>query len=391
MRNAWIVLAIILWTSAGFGQQMIEKTLAGSSTAQNPADARREIQDEVAGKLTEELALELLGEERFRKNQSVIKGKIAKSSGRYIPFLKTGKLQRTSDGFSMSVTMKANLSSLRQVLQEAGLLNENTTSPLLLPAVTFVDRVNLRSERWWLAEDRAGGPFLRTMQRRFETAARKHFRKGGFHVLKPQGMQLTRALPSGLRSENPGPEDMQLMGDWFGAPLIIGGTVAVLQDSNGRGPRIDVKLDVFQTSNYRPIADVSRSYTTDRGTFEGVVEKKWNEVVDALMVDLASQVTEAWQKGSVGSSQMRLVMEPRPALPDIEKLKERLKSSSAGIRSVRERLISAQSLILEVESPVPAEDLARRLQGFEFNGRRFETSVQDEKAVRIRWSGGGSK
>lgn len=213
-----IALSILCAFLPAHAQEMLEKTLSGSSTAANPVEARRQILDETSLKLTEELARELLGEERFRKHQSVISGKVAKASGRYIPFTKPGALGKNGDGsYSMSVTMKASVASLRQVLQEAGLLNENTTSPILLPVVSFVDRVNSKTERWWLEEDRGGSPFLRTLQKRFETALRKNFRKGGFHVWKPQGAVLTRAVPEALRGESPSPADLQLLGDWFGA------------------------------------------------------------------------------------------------------------------------------------------------------------------------------
>lgn len=387
MKMLIFVLAAMIATGAR-AQDVVEKTVSATSKSTNPAEARREIQDLVSQQVTEELAKELLGEDRFQKNRSLVMSKIVKSSGRFIPFLKPGALQQTGDGYMMSVTLKANVSSLRQVLQENGLLNENTTAPILLPLVSFTDRANLQTDRWWIPGDAGSKGFLRTLGRQFEAAMRSSFRKGGFYVVRPQTAFLTPSVPRGLRSESPGPEDLQLLGDWFGAPLVIGGSVNLSKNPDGTA-KIEVKIDVVQTSNNRPVADLARTYTTEAGTFETVVEKKWREVQDTLAGDLSSQVVDAWQKGSIGSSLLRLVLEPRPTLPEIESLKEKLKSSSAGVRSVRERLISSNSLVFEVDSPVGAGELAGRLKGFDFNGKKFETSVENEKTVHVRWDRGG--
>lgn len=389
MKQLLIACSLTLFLPhASFADDIIEKTVTATSKSANPVEARRDIQDQAAQQVTEDLAKELLGEERFQKNKTLISGKIAKSSGRFIPFLKPGTLATVPDGFSMSVAMKTNVTAFRQVLQENGLLNENTTTPILLPLVAFVDKVNGQSDRWWLTGERGSKTFLRTMGRHFEASLRESFRKNGFYVIRPQSAYLTPSVPKGLRSESPGPEDQALLGDWFGAPLVISGNVSLQKAANGGG-RIDVKLEVVQTSNGRPIADLARGYTTEIGTFEAVTERKWREILDTLTGDLTSQVVEAWQKGTVGSAQLRLVLEPRPGLNEIEPLKEKLKSSSAGIRSVRERLVSSQSLVLEVDSPVGAQELAGRLKGFEFSGRPFETSVENEQSVRVKWGRSG--
>lgn len=387
-----LTLALLFGALGASAQELVERTLTGTSKMTNPAEARQDILDQVSLKLTEDLARELLGEDRFLKNRSLILGKVAKASARFIPLQKPGALQKTAEGHSMPVTLRASLPSLRQVLQENGLLNENTAAPLLLPVVSFQDRVNMRTDRWWVGEESGSKTFLRTLGREFESSLRSGFRRQGFFVVRPQSSALTASVPEALRVEDPGPEDLQLLGDWFGAPLVIDGNVSLQRPSSDeRGSRIEVRLTVRQTANNRPIADVSRSYAVDDGAFEATVERKWREVVDALSSDLAAQVLEAWQKGSVGSSQLRMVLEPRPTLPEIEQLKERLRSSSAGIRSVRERLIDAKQLTFEVESPVTAADLATRLRGFEFNGRVFETSVKDNEVwVRLQTRQGGN-
>lgn len=379
-----ILIAVLLAGPMAFAQELIEKNMTGVSKLSNPTEARREIQDQAAQQVTEDLAKEVLGEEKFLKNRSLILGKVARSSARFIPFVKPGNLEPSPEGQKMSVSLRVNVAAFRQVLQDNGLLNENDTAPVILPLVTFVDRQKGETERWWTSS--SPKPLLQNMNRVFESSLRTAFVKSGFYLRRPQYDGLKNSTPRALRSENPGPEDVQLLADWFGAPLVLNGTVSVMRSATSSNlGRIEAKLTVVQTSNNRPIADVARVYETEAGTYETVVERRWKDVVDALATDLAAQVLEAWQKGSVGSSQLKLVMEPRPKLPEIEALKEKLKSSSAGIRSVRERAVSAKQLVLEVDSPVSAEDLAKRLNGMDFNGRKFETSVDRDQSVKVKW------
>lgn len=379
-----ILIAVLLAGPLAFAQELIEKNVTGTSKLTNPTEARRDIQDQAAQQVTEDLAKEVLGEEKFLKNRSLILGKVARASARFIPFVKPGNLEPAPEGQKMPVAMRVNVAAFRQVLQDNGLLNENDTAPVILPLVTFVDRQKGETERWWTSS--SPKPLLQNMNRAFESSLRTAFVKSGFYLRRPQYDGLKNSTPRALRSENLGPEDVQLLADWFGAPLVLNGTVSVMRSATSSSlGRIEAKLTVVQTSNNRPIADVARVYETEAGTYEAVVERRWKDVVDALAADLAAQVLEAWQKGSVGSSQLKLVMEPRPKLPEIEALKEKLKSSSAGIRSVRERAVSAKQLVLEVDSPVSAEDLAKRLNGMDFNGRKFETSVDRDQSVKVKW------
>ncbi|MBX2986524.1 MAG: hypothetical protein KF802_01385 [Bdellovibrionaceae bacterium] len=387
MKRHLMILAMILIGGAASAQELVEKNLTGTSKSSNIVEARREILESVSQQVTEELAKQVLGEDKFNRQRPLIMGKVAKSSGAFIPFQKPGTPQPTAGGFSMTVSMKVNLPAFRQVLQQNGLLNENEAAPVLLPLVAVVDKVNLRTDRWWLLGENGGRTPLRGFSRQLEGALRGAFSRHGFYMIRPLASHLTPAVPAILRAEKPGPDDLQLLGDWFGAPLLVEGTAQISpSEGGGKSFRIDVRLSVLQVSNNRPIADVSRIYETDPGVMETVVEKKLRDVSEALANDLASQVAEAWQKGSVGSSQIRLTLQPRPSLQELEQFKEKLRSSSVGIRSIRERTVSGTSAVFEVDSPIPAKDLAARMKGFDFNGRKLDSSPVSETEIRLSFT-----
>ncbi|MBX3041951.1 MAG: hypothetical protein KF789_14690 [Bdellovibrionaceae bacterium] len=382
-----ILFAILMSLSmVAFAQELVDKSYSATSTNTNLVEARKEIQEQINQQVTEELAKQILGEDKFLKNRAVVMGRIAKSSGRFIPFQKPGALKSEPSGFTMSVAMKVNVQAFRQLLQQSGLLNENESAPVLLPLIQVVDRVQLRSDRWWNTNAADVAVPLRSLSRRMENSLRDAFSKAGFFVIRPVAGSMSEAIPYALRAEKHSPDDLKVLGDWFGAPLVIDGTLQVSRPKEGvsSAARLDLRLQVIQVSDNRPIADVSRSYDTDAGPLEVVVERKLRDVSETLASDLASQVAEAWQKGAVGSSQIRLNLSQRLPLPEIEKFKQALASSSLGLRTVRERVISSSGVVFEVESPSTMQELAGRMDGFQFNGRALKAQVMDNE-IRLEF------
>lgn len=382
MKLVMMLVLVVLTASLARADETVERTILATSKEENPAEARKDIMDQITTKMTEDLTRELLGEEHFLKNHAVILAKIAKSSGKFLPLSKPGNLEKIPEGYKMSVTLTANISTLRQMLHDQGLLNENNAASLLLPLVAFRDEIHGASDRWWLPNERVSSPLLRTMGREFETALRGGFRKNSFYVIQPTILHLSPSVPKALTVENLGPEETQLLADYFSAPLYLQGTVSVRPPEKSKPLQIEVKIGVLQASNNRTIADVARSYPLDGSTDLSIL-KKWKEVVEPLAADLAAQVFEAGQKGAIGSSQIRLSVEPRPTLPVIETLKEKLRSSNLGLRDIHERLISTKAVVFEIQSPLSAPELATKLNGFEFQGQKL-TATADGQEVKLR-------
>nr|HRO68640.1 hypothetical protein [Pseudobdellovibrionaceae bacterium] len=246
-----ILLALLLAASFAQAQELVDKNYSASSKNANMVEARKEIQDQINQQVTEEFAKQILGEEKFLKSRAVIMGKVAKSSGRFIPFQKPGALQSSPEGFTMSVAMRVNLPAFRQLLQQNGLLNENESAPVLLPLIQVVDRVQLRSDRWWNTNASDVAVPLRGLSRQLENSLRSSFSKAGFFVVRPVTGSLSEAIPYALRAEKHSPDDLKVLGDWFGAPLVIDGTLQISRPKEGvsSAARLDLRLQVVQVSD----------------------------------------------------------------------------------------------------------------------------------------------
>lgn len=387
MRLLHLAVLGLMLISASLGQaqgDLIDRSYTGSSKQENPQAARKEIQEKGAQVVSEELIQELIGEARYTKNKSAIQKKIINNSARYIPFLKPSSLNKENDEFKMSIAMKISLRDLRQLLQEMALLNENEAIPVVLPIISWVDRVEGRSYRWWQPLDKSTPPFLMKQSRVLEDSLRNAFQKNDFFILKPVETGLAAAIPRQFQNDRITGEDAQFFAQYFNAPILLDGQMT-LHKERGNRYRIEMRMSAMQVSNGRTIADVARRFETEPGSFEGVVDRKLREVLEGAANDLAVQIKEVWQRGSLGTSMVRVTIEGRHTLPVIESLKEKFRSITQ-IKNVRERIVTAESITFEVDTSIPARELLPHLQKIEIGGQKLaKASAKDEELV-LNWA-----
>lgn len=383
-----VVFAILLsFSSVAFSQvnELIDRQFSGSSKSTNPQVAKKEIQDQAALKISEEIIKELIGEERFNKNKSLINTKIIRNSSRYIPYSKATPLnQEKPEESTMSVSMKVSLKDLRQFLQETGLLNDNDSIPVVLPMVSWVDRVGGNSYRWWVSSDRNQSVFLNKEARVLEESLRNSFEKNNFYMMRPIANSLGRQVPYDFQVEKISPEDSSFFAQYFNAPVIVDGQILLKKGENNTY-QIEVRLTALQVSNGRTIADVSRRFETSPGSFEMVVDRKIRETMDTTVNDLALQVRDASQRGSLGTSVLRLTILGRNTLPVIESVKEKIRSEVTQVKNIRERLVGSDSVSFELDSSATSADLSAKLQGLNINGRRLSKVSMSNDEIVLKW------
>ncbi len=384
-------LFISLFLTLSFGvtasaqqTELLERTFSGVSKEATAQAAKSDIQNQASQKISEEVIRELIGEERFAKNKNLIQNKVIKNSARYIPFSKPSNLTQEGDEFKMAVAMKVSLRDLKQMLQENSLLNENDTVPVVLPVISLVDRVQGRSYRWWLPLDKNPQGFLFKEGRAVEEALRNSFQIKNFYVIKPLESGLGSSVPSSFQNEKITGEDAQFFAHYFNAPVIIDGQVLMSKEEKGSNYSIEIRLTATQVSNSRPIADVSRRFTTDAGPFETSVDKKMREVLESTTNDLASQVFEAWQRGSLGTSVIRITIKGNQGLPVMEGLKEKIRSQVTQVKNIRERVVSSESTSYDVDTSVSATELVQKIEALDFNGKKLSKVSEDRDEVVLK-------
>ncbi len=365
--------------------ELIDRTFSGVSKEKTPQGAKKEIQDQAAQKISEEIIKELIGEERFLKNKSLIQSKIIKNSAQYIPFAKPSPMTQEGEEFKMSVALKVSLRDLKQMLQNNTLLNENDAIPVVLPVISWADRVQGRSYRWWIPGDKNQQAFLMKEGRLLENALRTSFQKNNFYVIKPTESGLGSNVPADFYNEKVAGEEAQFFSQYFNAPLLIDGQVLLTKGERTNNYRIEIRMTAVQVSNGRAIADVSRRFDTESGSLENAVDKKLREVAETTANDLSSQVLEAWQRGSLGTSTIRITIQGRNTLPLMEGIKEKIRFQITQVKNIRERLVSSESVSFEVDTSVSAPELLGKIEALDIGGKKLSKVSEERDEIVLKW------
>lgn len=390
MRTTMMITALLFsfFTHLASAQQLelLDRNFSGSSSAKTPQEAKKDIQDQASRKISEDIIKELIGEDRYAKNKALVTTKIIRNAARFIPFSKPSALLQEGEIYKMSVAVKVSLRDLKQMLQENSLLNENDSVPVVLPVISWVDRVQGRSFRWWLPLDRSQQGFLVKEGRFLEDALRSAFQKNNFYVVKPVDANLGANVPVDFQTEKVSSgEDAQFFAHYFNAPVLIDGQV-LLNKGERRNFRIEIRMTAIQVSNGRAIADVSRRFETESGSFESAVDKKLREVIESTANDLASQVLEAWQRGSIGTSVIRLTLKGKSTLPMMEGFKDKVRSQITQVKNIRERLVSADSISYEVDTSAAVADLMAKLEALDIDGRKLSKVSEGSDEIVLKWA-----
>lgn len=387
MKVYFILLFIILHGPLSWSQDTLtERQMTFSVENASPEDGKRQALNKAFSQISEELGKDFLGEERFTKNRSVILSRILKSSAKYIPYSKAtviaGSTANTPTAQNIRVEMKISRSNFKQLLQDFGLLSQGEAQPVVIPYITWTDHVKSKSYRWWKDRFDLSADSLVRNERILEQGFKSSFYKSGFYSWKPLEVSLWNQLPTLFQSERLTPEDFQMLGQYFQAPLAVEGQITINKSAE-RADRyaIDIKWMAFLTENGKVVGDVSRQFLTEAGPEDRVVDKKIKEVLETTATDLSNQIFEAWQKGTLSAKTLRLTVRGSMGMKSQESLRQKIGSEIILVKSIRERAISKDQISYEVESPASALELAQKMNHFEFENKKYKAEVAHDSEI----------
>ncbi len=356
------------------GPGVEEKVYEGVTNLESATAARKKITDEAIQKVSEELVKGLLGEVRFKKSKSLIQDKILRSSSRFIPVVKTSDLVKTPEGQKMTVTLQISRRVLEGMLQENSLLYENEMSPMLLPFITVDDQTKGVSYRWW-AQQRP--PHLKNIYEFVESQLQEVLFKKGFYVQKPESAQYQLLIPRALEQSELSQDQMQFLATKWNFPLVLNGTLGIKKNSKDEVV-LELQLSVLQVGSGRVLAQLLRQVTLSSGeSLENLNTRKSLSFTVQAIEDLSLQMTEAWQRGVLSSTLVKLEVQGPLPLNKYDLFKDSLKSANRSIRQVRERLISSQGVQFELEINGSLNDVASSLKQVSVGDRQYHLKGVD--------------
>lgn len=383
MRKLILVLIFITSFAAAQSESVssnnsfVEKVYQGQSKSESSVGAKKEIMEDAIEAVSNELILSSIGKEKFSRNKSIINQKIIKQSGKYIPVLKAGNVQRDGDGFKLSVYMQVNPKILETLLLQNGLLYQAEGAPIILPLIRIVDRSGGRSYAWWIRESDSS---LQVYDKVLENLLQRAFFDSEFYGVRPTSSQLGQLIPDFFRKDRFTADDLQVLAVQFNSQLLLTGEMSFTSASGARGAEVELKISGYQGSNGKLLAELVRRFSIDRASLEGA-NRKMVAQLDNLIRDLAGQVLEAWKRGTFGATTARLIVQGGVPINKIDNLKALVQQSSKSIRQIRERVISQDSIVFEIEVVAPLESISKDISAINVGEKSWVLSNVGSESI----------
>lgn len=378
----FIVGAVFAPWIARAQEQSLDLSVEVSTATKEPGVARRELLDAAARKGVEEFLKSEFGDETVARNRAAVEGKILKEFSKFVPSSKHVEFRETPDGFKSTVLVKLNRTDLVRQGFAAGLRRPMELEPIVLPLWTWIDGVKLVQSNWWLPSNTPEALWLASTSQGWESFAAPAFEKQGLQFLRPQQLKYATAVPEAHRKAALGAEDVDALAKHWKAPMVLEGFVKTAPVA-GRTDvfRIDVDWKVKFMRNGREVGEIKRSFETDAGPYETVVDRKLREIRDGLVQDLAEQVGETRRRNALQAEVMEFEINGDLQPAQKEMLRRQLAGKYRSIKGVRERLISGKRLLFEVDVSPPVENAARELSDVSFD--TWSVRLESQSAGRF--------
>jgi hypothetical protein len=380
------ILFILCFASGPLlADEYLEINEVGRSKHQDPFQARRIIQDEVIEKVSIRYITDLIGEKKAAKNKNLINAKIVKNYGRYIPTVKVGRLEGSGENRTMNVTLKISLNNLKQMLLQNGLLYEQDGPAVVLPMVAVTDKAHMLTYRWWVGDADKTKSFLHQEIAGLHRELTKSLKNQGFYLRNPTSAADKNLVPLAYQIDALRLEDLFFMGEYFKAQIIVNGDIRFEQGSEGSEiAKISVRMTALHTGNGRVVAEVVRALDTEPGVFERTISNKLDTALPDIANDLATQMHEAWQKGTFGTRLIKLTLRGPLEYSQVNKFKSQVEQKVGEIKSIRERLFEPGQVTFEVDSSVGIDGLVEKFKKSRFDGFNVELDGVTAEMMALR-------
>lgn len=359
-----LLLVPIFGVGPAFAQDMLDitETLVVDKKEETPS--REQIFKDISLKVSREYVRQILGDAKFERSQKTIITRIYSQADRFIPLMRNSLFEPAGEGkLSSTITMRLSVKDLKQLLLKEGLLSTNEGTPTVVAFISINDRVNAKSHRWWLPDPMSNVGSLLEYSQRTSKILKDEFNERGFFVADPQTRNLKDLIPPVFLNDSYKVEDLSFLGEYLGYEIVVSGKIVFAKSiDNSNGYKISVDIQAIQSTNGQSIAEVARQFEVKGGAFEWAVQNNFANVIIETSKELASQVQEVWQKGTLGSDFLRLVLNGDVEYRELENFKNEI-TKVPEVKLLRERLFERGSITFEVGSSIPPSQLADKFRG----------------------------
>ena len=350
------------------------------------SDSKQLAQKKALRKISREVVVEMIGENRYEEEKKKIEEYIIKNKNRYILSVRSSSpILQPKGGFSSTVTAKISRENLKNLLLDHNLFYSSEGSFCLLPLVSFSSYFSgeKKNYSWWLkTPDETEISSLKELAGSFFNLLNEKLIKQSFYVLNPVFRRMNEGTPlfvlpkKGRRIRNFVPLarfyscDIILLGYvHFGAPLSSGaGTLSNLFSLNKQKEVSDISqyltqfsFNVFNIKTRQMLFQLRKQFP-----FSPILRKEpQTEVLlrsKDILDSLAYQLSFYQEEGSLDLNRLMISVQGPLTYAQKEQLKRALVKAVPDIQSLEEHLLTSSRVVYLAKSSQNVSSIARQIK-----------------------------
>ncbi len=347
---------------------LIERSYTITSEKESLVEAKKEIMEKAIQSAVEDISRDIIGEERLTKNKAIFQTRVVSKASKVIPFSKVTEPEVIDKKTTQTIFLKVSLQELKNILKQNRILEEIDQKLIILPLVYFENILSGKKYKWWSKQDEG----WRKISLSFESQLQKNLLKSGLFLQRPTFFEFQNSMPDMMAAENWALEDLIYLGKWYQAPFILEGSVLVKNPAKKSIQNVlFMQLTLIQAQQGKVVLDIQRQFDMpvfkEDHKLEAWIETKIAEEVDSISLDLSQQLDEILQRGILNAQKIRLQFKMTPMPLRIENIKEKMKAYSSLIKNIREREITSQFVVYEVDFSGSVQELQNKILSSDFN------------------------
>ena len=327
----------------------------------------------------------LMGEEKYKKHQSLIERKIIKNKNRYILFVKTSAPTEREEGdYLTKVTLGVSEENLTALLLENNLFYSSAGASCILPAITFKALHSQKGRKetlsWWKISP-SPSPLLQNLSEVFYSALSETFVPAGFYVMDPVFSRLDRSVPPAVLPAKNSARQFRKLTDFLNCDLILSGSFTVEKNLVLPSYTGEFHLKMFNMKTLRELFSVKKRMVFQAE--EKDMKTSFLSELSAVTNSLKYQLSFYRDRGALDLSRLFISIQGPLTYHQKERLKDMLVRDIPAIKDLRESLVSAGRILYEMESSRSMKELAGAVRSHKFPLFKVKVTGHTKKKMDI--------
>lgn len=383
-----ILIALTLLHNISFAQtsDFVDMSEETTVSAESPSQASDLGDQKILEEIVRRYTVDLIGEKKYEENINIIRARVIKESGKFVPLMKPNVESLGNGQYKVSVILKVSPTNLRQLLEKTGILASQYNTGVVLPFITFVDEIRAKIYKWWVG-DTLSDDFINSLNNKLFLNLQNHFKEINYYLMNPVQWDFKKSLPPSLEKDYFRKGDYQFVESYFDFPMVIRGQVLVSPSSRvSSGVKFQVKLEVILNSQAKTIAEATRSLELDSNDMQSAVLKNADKLFSDVGSDLREQIESALKKGILESSVMNITLRGDLNFKNLENFKSTVLKSIGSIRSLTERYVESDKRVFEIDYTGNIQALAKKIEALKYQGIKVTTQDVSSKNIDVKIS-----